>query len=203
MSRRLVLASNNAKKLAELRALLVPLGVEVVAQGDLGIPEAEEPHGTFLENALAKARHAALASGLPALADDSGLSVEALGGMPGVRSARFARDAGSGEGDAANNAELLRRMAGVSDRRARFVCALVAVRSAHDPEPLVAQGRWDLQVLTQAEGECGFGYDPIVRPVGSERSVAAWSAAEKQAQSHRGQAMAALLVQLRTLWGWQ
>lgn len=203
MSRRLVLASNNAKKLAELRALLAPLGVEVVAQGDLGIPEAEEPHGTFLENALAKARHASAVSGLPALADDSGLSVEALGGMPGVRSARFARDAGSGEGDGANNAELLRRMADVSDRRARFVCALVAVRSAHDPEPLVAQGRWALQVLTQAEGEGGFGYDPIVRPEGSDRSVAAWSAADKQAHSHRGQAMAAMLVQLRTLWGWQ
>ncbi len=202
MSRRLVLASNNAKKLAELRGLLAPLGVEVLAQGDLGIPEAEEPHDTFMENALAKARHAARASGLPALADDSGLSVDALGGLPGVRSARFARDAGTGEGDAANNAELLRRMDAVTDRRARFVCALVAVRSASDPEPLVAQGRWCLTVLHTPQGEGGFGYDPIVQPVGSERSVAVWTPQEKQLHSHRAQAMVELLEQMRGLWGW-
>lgn len=203
MSRRLVLASNNAKKLAELRALVAPLGVEVLAQGELGIAEAEEPHATFLENALAKARHAAAASGLPALADDSGLSVDALGGLPGVRSARFARDAGRGEGDAANNAELLEGLAGEDDRRARFVCALVAVRSAQDPEPLVSQGRWVLEVLREPQGEGGFGYDPIVRPLGSDRSVAAWTAAEKQTHSHRAQAMVGLLEQLRSLWGWR
>jgi XTP/dITP diphosphohydrolase len=202
MKRRLVLASNNAKKLAELRALVEPLGVDLVAQGELGIPEAEEPHGTFLENALAKARHAAAVSGLPALADDSGLCVDALGGLPGVRSARFAQDAGRGQGDAANNAELLKRLMGVTDRRARFVCALVAVRSAQDPEPIVSQGRWALEVLDGARGEGGFGYDPIVRPVSDLRSVAQWTAAEKQAVSHRGQAMVGLLEQLRGLWGW-
>lgn len=202
MTRRLVLASNNAKKLVELQDLLQPLGIALIPQGTLDIPEAEEPHLTFVENALVKARHAAQVSGLPALADDSGLSVDALGGLPGVRSARFAQDAGAGQGDAANNAELLRRMAAIEDRRARFVCALVAVRSANDPEPLVALGRWSLMVLKAPQGEGGFGYDPIVQPLGSDRSVAAWSAQEKQAHSHRAQAMSVLLSQLRGTWGW-
>jgi XTP/dITP diphosphohydrolase len=202
-ARRLVLASNNAKKLGELRQLLAPLGAEVLAQGDLGIGEAEEPHATFLENALAKARHAAAASGWPALADDSGLCVDALQGGPGVRSARFAQDAGTGEGDAANNALLLQRLAGQTDRRARFVCALVAVRSAQDPEPLVALGRWELVVLDAAQGDGGFGYDPIVRPADTRASVAACPADFKQAHSHRAQAMQALLAQLRGAWGWR
>jgi XTP/dITP diphosphohydrolase len=201
--RRLVLASNNAKKLEELRQLLAPLGADVVSQGELGIGEADEPHSTFLENALAKARHASAASGLPALADDSGLCVDALDGAPGVRSARFASDAGEGEGDGANNALLLRRMDGHAERQARFVCALVAVRSVHDPEPLVAMGRWELQVLLAPQGIGGFGYDPIVRPAQADHSVADCSAEEKHRHSHRGQAMRELLGQLSAQWGWR
>lgn len=200
---RLLLASNNGKKLAELRALLEPAGVQLLAQGELSIPEAAEPFDTFLENALAKARHAARASGLPSLADDSGLCVEALQGLPGVRSSRFARDHGAGEGDAANNALLLQRLAGVSDRAAAFVCVLVALRHASDPEPLVAHGRWPLQVLQAPQGEGGFGYDPIVRAVGQHAgSVATLAADEKNLHSHRAQAMRALLPLLRERWRW-
>lgn len=203
MSRRLLLASNNAKKLIELRSLLAPLGVELLAQGELAIPEAEEPFGSFVENALAKARHAARASGLPALADDSGLAVDALGGLPGVRSARYALDAGEGEGDAANNALLLKRLEGVTDRGARFVCALVALRHADDPEPLIATGRWPLIVLHGAEGKGGFGYDPIVQAQGFEGSVATLDAAVKNVHSHRARAMQALIAQLQDSWGWR
>src|ERR1700761_4762330 len=148
---KLVLASNNAKKLAELQALFDGLGVELVRQGELGVTEAEEPHITFIENALAKARHAAAATGLPAIADDSGLCVDALGGAPGVISAHYAaialddvpREAPRAQQDAANNALLLARLEGVADRRAAFVCTLVAVRAADDPQPLVATGRWE------------------------------------------------------------
>ncbi len=202
MKHQLVLASNNAKKLIELQALLEPLGVLLKAQGELGIPEAEEPHGTFVENALAKARHAAAASGLPALADDSGLSVDALGGQPGVRSARFAQDAGAGQGDAANNALLLHRLLGESHRDARFVCALVAVRDAADPEPLIALGRWPLTVLLAPQGDGGFGYDPIVAPRSESQAVATLSHADKNVRSHRARAMADLLTQLKGVWGW-
>lgn len=150
---KIVLASNNAKKLGELQALFAPLGVELVTQGSLGIPEAEEPFESFVENALTKARHAACASGLPALADDSGLAVEALGGAPGVLSARYATLFGRPKSDAENNAVLLEKMADLDDRRARFVCALVAVRSAEDPEPLIAMGRWQGEILRAAQGE--------------------------------------------------
>lgn len=201
--RRLLLASNNAKKLVELRSLLTPLGVELVAQGDLAIPEADEPFGSFVENALAKARHAARAAGLPALADDSGLCVDALGGLPGVRSARFARDAGAGDGDAANNALLLARLQGEPARGARFVCALVALRHADDPEPLIALGRWPLVVRDAAEGQGGFGYDPIVQAVGFDGSVASLDAAVKNAHSHRARAMQSLIAQLQDSWGWR
>lgn len=201
--RRLLLASNNAKKLLELRSLLTPLGVELVAQGELAIPEAEEPFGSFVENALAKARHAARAAGLPALADDSGLCVDALGGLPGVRSARYARDAGRGDGDAANNALLLERLQGVPARGARFVCALVALRHADDPEPLIALGRWPLVVREAPEGEGGFGYDPIVQAVGWDGSVARLDAAVKNAHSHRARAMQSLIGQLQDSWGWR
>lgn len=197
---RLVLASNNAKKLAELQALFAPLGIALVTQGSLGIPEAEEPFDSFVENALAKARHAARLSGLPALADDSGLSVEALGGAPGVRSARYALDAGGEKSDAANNERLLRELAGVADRRGRFVCALVAVRSAEDPEPLVAMGRWAGEILTAPSGEGGFGYDPLMFIPAARRSVAELSAAEKNAISHRALAAAALIGQFREVW---
>ncbi len=158
--RRLVLASDNAGKLAELQALLEPLQIEVLPQRLLGVVGAVEPHSTFLENALAKARHAAQASGLPALADDSGLCCVALNGSPGVRSARFA---GDGAGDAQNNAQLVARLAGIEERRAHYVCLLVAMRSPQDPEPIVAEGRWFGRIVTEPRGTNGFGYDPSSR----------------------------------------
>jgi XTP/dITP diphosphohydrolase len=156
--KKLVLASNNAKKMKELNALLAPLGFEVIPQGQLGIPEAEEPHCTFVENALAKARHAAAQSGLPALADDSGLCVAALGGAPGVYSARYA---GEPKSDARNNEKLLADLAGQSDRRAHFACVLVLVRSADDPQPIIAEGEWHGEILDAQRGAEGFGYDPL------------------------------------------
>lgn len=198
--RKIVLASNNAKKLAELQALFAPLGVELVTQGSLGIPEAEEPFDSFVENALTKARHAAKLSGLPALADDSGLAVEALGGAPGVLSARYATLFGRPKSDAENNAVLLEKLAGFEQRAARFVCALVAVRSAHDPEPLIAMGRWQGQVLSALSGEGGFGYDPLLFIPSLGRSVAQLSAAEKNALSHRALAAADLVTQMRENW---
>lgn len=198
---KLVLASNNAKKLAELQALFGPLGVELLTQGSLGLPDCEEPFDSFVENALTKARHAARLSGLPALADDSGLSVPALGGAPGVRSARFAQDAGGEKSDAANNAELLRRLDGVTERQARFVCALVAVRSAGDPEPLIAMGRWAGRIVTQPQGQGGFGYDPLMFIPALGRCVAELSANEKNARSHRALAAASLVSQFLEVWG--
>ncbi|WP_374437312.1 RdgB/HAM1 family non-canonical purine NTP pyrophosphatase [Inhella sp.] len=197
----LVLASNNAKKLAELQALLP--GIQVRCQGELGVGEAEEPHGTFVENALAKARHAARITGRPALADDSGLCVDALQGRPGVQSARYAALAGGERSDAANNALLLATLQGQEDRRAHFACVLVALRHADDPQPLIAQGRWLLEVLEAPRGEGGFGYDPLVAPRGQSRSVAEMSAAEKNTLSHRAQAMAQLRAQLAEAWGWR
>lgn len=198
--KQIVLASNNAKKLAELQALFAPLSVELVTQGSLGIPEAEEPFDSFVENALTKARHAAKLSGLPALADDSGLAVEALGGAPGVLSARYATLFGRPKSDAENNAVLLEKLAGVEQRAARFVCALVAVRSAQDPEPLIAMGRWQGQVLPALSGEGGFGYDPLLFIPSLGRSVAQLSAAEKNALSHRALAAADLATQMRETW---
>jgi XTP/dITP diphosphohydrolase len=197
---KLVLASNNAKKLVELQALFAPLGIELVNQGSLGIPEAEEPFDTFAENALAKARHAARLSGLPALADDSGISVDALGGAPGVRSARYALDAGGEKSDAANNERLLRELSGIGDRRARFVCALVAVRSADDPEPLIAMGRWMGEILTTPSGEGGFGYDPLMHIPALGQTVASLGAAVKNQHSHRALAAAQLIQQFREVW---
>lgn len=197
---KLVLASNNAKKLAELQALFAPLGIELVNQGSLGIPEAEEPFLSFAENALSKARHAARLSGLPALADDSGLSVDALGGAPGVRSARYAQDAGGEKSDAANNERLLRKLAGVADRRARFVCALVAVRAADDPEPLIAMGRWGGEILTAPSGEGGFGYDPLMHIPALGQTVASLGAEVKNRHSHRALAAAQLIAQFREAW---
>lgn len=197
---KLVLASNNAKKLVELQALFTPLGIELVTQGSLGIPEAEEPFLTFAENALAKARHAARLSGLPALADDSGLSVDALGGAPGVRSARYALDAGGEKSDAANNERLLREMAGMSARSARFVCALVAVRSADDPEPLIAMGRWGGEILSAPSGEGGFGYDPLMHIPALGQTVASLGAEVKNRHSHRALAAALLIQQFREVW---
>ncbi len=205
---RIVLASNNAKKLAELQALFAGLPVELVTQGSLGIAEAEEPHATFLENGLAKARHAARQSGLPALADDSGLCVDALGGAPGVISAHYAavptvdgdREALRRAQDAANNALLLQRLADQPQRRAAFVSTLVALRHADDPEPLVACGRWVGRILHHARGSGGFGYDPLMFIPELDRSVAELDAAAKNRVSHRALAAARMRELLREAW---
>jgi XTP/dITP diphosphohydrolase len=205
---RLVLASNNAKKLKELAALLAPVGVELVAQGTLGIAEAEEPHATFLENALTKARAAAKASGGPALADDSGLCVQALGGAPGVASAHYApftppageREVQRAAQDAANNACLLQRMQGQTDRRAQFVCVLVALRSFDDPEPLVATGRWQGELLHALQGEGGFGYDPLLFIPSLALPVGKLSAEVKNARSHRALAAQQMRQLMRDNW---
>jgi len=193
MKRRVVLASSNPGKLKEFGALLADRDWEVVSQGKLGIESPEEPHLTFLENALAKARHAAASSGLPALADDSGLCVDALNGAPGVRSARFA---GAEAGDAANNAELLRRLLGQADRRGHYVCVLVAVRSGDDPEPLVADARWQGEILREPRGAGGFGYDPLFFVPECGCTAAELSAEHKNRISHRGQAMCELAQRL-------
>ena len=191
---RLVLASNNAKKLKELSALLMPLGIELVPQGSLDIPEAEEPFHTFVENALAKARHAAQLSGLPALADDSGLCVRALGGAPGVFSARYAGDPKS---DARNNQKLLDDLQGITDRAAHFVSLLVLVRHADDPQPIVAEGNWHGEILDAPRGGEGFGYDPLFWVPAVGLSAAEMSAEAKNQCSHRARAMQQLLARLR------
>lgn len=218
----LVLASNNAKKLTELQALFSSLELEFVTQGAIGIPEAEEPHITFVENALLKARHAARHSGGPAISDDSGLCVDALGGAPGVVSANFASleevtfisspspvsRAGkpmSREGlralqDAANNRLLLERLQGIEDRRARFVSTLVAVRSADDPEPLIAVGRWNGVILTVQRGEGGFGYDSLMFIPVLNQTVAELSAEVKNQHSHRAIAAQQMLALMREVW---
>jgi XTP/dITP diphosphohydrolase len=194
--KRLILASNNGKKLAELRALLAPLGIEVVPQGELGVCEAEEPHCTFVENALAKARHAALATGLPALADDSGLCVDALGGAPGVISARYA---GEPKSDARNNEKLLADLAPFAqeqERCAHFACVLALVRSAADPQPLIAEGECRGHILAAPRGTGGFGYDPLFWLPELGKTMAELDAGEKNGISHRARAMARLLERL-------
>ncbi len=208
MSKQLILASNNAKKLRELQALITPLGVELVTQGSLGIPEAEEPHITFVENALAKARHAAREGQGPAIADDSGLCVNALGGAPGVRSARYAVDAGriaEGMGrdliDPANNAWLLDQMRDQTDRRAHFTCLLVAVRHADDPEPLIAEGNWAGELLHAQQGDHGFGYDPLLWLPEYQQSAAQLAPEIKNGISHRAQACQKMLDLIRHRWG--
>ncbi|MEW6705434.1 MAG: RdgB/HAM1 family non-canonical purine NTP pyrophosphatase [Pseudomonadota bacterium] len=197
---RLVLASNNAKKLSELQTLFAPLPLDLVTQGSLGIAEAEEPHITFVENALAKARHAAQAAGGAAIADDSGLCVEALGGAPGVLSARYATLFGGPRDDEANNDALLKQLQGVNDRRARFVSALVAVRSADDPEPLIAFGRWDGEVLASRRGAGGFGYDPLMFIPALGQTVAELPPELKNAHSHRAVAARQMLTLMREVW---
>jgi XTP/dITP diphosphohydrolase len=205
---RLVLASNNAKKLAELQTLFAGLPLELVTQDSLGIEEADEPHHTFVENALAKARHAARASGLPAIADDSGLCVAALGGAPGVQSAHYAGELGAAGDretrrraqDAANNIRLLECMSGRTDRGVRFVSTLVALRHADDPEPLIAFGRWEAKLLTAARGQGGFGYDPLVWIEALGASVAELSAVQKNALSHRALAAAQMRGLMREAW---
>ena len=197
---RLVLASNNAGKLVELQALFAPLGLSMVAQGVLDITEADEPHHTFVENALAKARHAAHRSKQLAIADDSGLCVDALNGSPGVLSARYATLFGQPKSDADNNRVLIENMHGQADRHARFVCALVAVRSADDPEPLVAMGRWQGTLLHAPRGEGGFGYDPLLFIAEFDRSVAELGVALKNAHSHRAIASTQMLALMREVW---
>ena len=196
MLKKLVLASNNAGKLREFSALLAPLGCQVIAQGELNVPEAEEPFHTFIENALAKARHASRLTGLPALADDSGLCVDALGGAPGVLSARFA---GEPKSDARNNAALLAALDGKTPRSGHYYCVLVLVRHADDPQPIIADGVWRGQVLSAAQGDGGFGHDPLFQAQGESVSVAQMDAAAKNAVSHRGQAMRALAAKLAEL----
>lgn len=194
--KQLVLASNNAKKLKELGALLEPLGIQLIPQGQLNIPEAEEPFLTFVENALAKARHASRLSGLPALADDSGLCVRTLGGAPGVLSARYA---GEPRSDARNNAHLLNTLASHSDRAAHFVSVLVLVRHADDPQPMIAEGNWHGEILTEARGKDGFGYDPLFWVPAAGKSAAEMPPQEKNVCSHRAIAMQKLLAQLADL----
>ena len=208
---KLVLASNNAKKLAELQALFDGLGIELVRQGELGVTEAEEPHVTFIENALAKARHASAATGLPAIADDSGLCVDALGGMPGVISANYATVvARTGEAlaretvretqDEANNALLLEKLRDADDRRANFACTLVALRSAGDPSPLVAVGRWNGEILRAREGQGGFGYDPLMFIPAFGATVASLAKDVKNAHSHRAIAAAQMRALMQQAW---
>ena len=204
----LVLASNNRKKLAELQALLAPSGVALITQQQLGINEADEPHHTFIENALVKARHAARHSGGPAIADDSGLCVASLGGAPGVASAHYAdvilgageREVQRAVQDAANNALLVERLKGVADRRAHFICTLVALRTADDPEPLVAVGRWQGEILASPSGEGGFGYDSLMFIPALGCTVAQLSPEAKNTQSHRALAASQMLALLREVW---
>jgi len=191
---KLVLASNNAGKLREFGALLAPLGIQVLAQNELQVSECPEPHCTFLENALEKARNASRQTGLPALADDSGLCVEALGGMPGVQSARFA---GEPKSDERNNQLLVERMRGEANRRAWYTCVLVLTRHAADPQPLVAQGLWHGEVQAEPSGAGGFGYDPYFWLPSYGCSAAELEAREKNRISHRALALQQLLAQLR------
>jgi XTP/dITP diphosphohydrolase len=191
---KIVLASGNRGKLEELTALLAPLGISVVSQAELGVEPAAEGRCTFIENALDKARHAARHTGLPALADDSGLVVPALGGAPGVHSARYAGDHAD---DGANNAKLVAALAGLGTTPAHYYCALVFLRSPEDPAPLIATARWRGRLLREPRGSGGFGYDPLFLVPELDRTAAELDPDEKNRLSHRGRAMAELLVRLR------
>ena len=197
---KIVLASNNPGKLAELQAMLAPLGVQLLRQTDLGIPEAEEPFRTFVENALAKARHASQLSGLPALADDAGLCVEAFGGLPGVDTAFYATQFGYAKGDDNNVQALLEQMAGVADRRAALVSTVVAVRSADDPEPLIASGRVAGEITREPLGGNGFGFDPVMFLPPFGKTFAQLPVEVKNANSHRGQAVRQMIELMRERW---
>jgi len=194
MTRTLVLASNNPGKLKEFRDMLAPLGFDVRNQGEFNVPEAEEPHPTFVENALAKARHAARLTGLPALADDSGVCANALGGAPGVFSARYA---GEPKSDARNNQKLIAELAAHADKSAYYYCVLVFVRHADDPQPVIAEGRWDGEIVAEARGQGGFGYDPYFLLTPPGKTAAELPADEKNRLSHRGQALRMLVEKLR------
>jgi XTP/dITP diphosphohydrolase len=193
--KKLVIASNNPGKLSEFEKMLAPLGIEVLTQAQLGISEAEEPHCTFVENALAKARHVSRASGLPALADDSGICVEALGGAPGVQSARYAGD--NPKSDRRNNDKLLQDMQGVTDRRAHYYCVLVLVRHADDPQPIIAEGEWWGEIAHEERGAGGFGYDPMFWLPEQGRMSAELTHDEKAQISHRAKALKILLEKLK------
>jgi XTP/dITP diphosphohydrolase len=191
---KLVLASNNPGKLREFAALLATIDFEVLPQAQFNVPEAEEPHFTFVENAIAKARHAAKLTGLPALADDSGICVDALGGAPGVFSARFA---GEPKSDARNNQRLIADLAGQPNRRAHYYCILVFVRHADDPQPIIAEGEWHGEIVDTPRGANGFGYDPYFWLPEFGCTAAELAADKKNAVSHRGKALAALIAKLQ------
>ena len=192
--KQLVLASSNEGKIREIRRILAPLDIEVIPQAHFQLPEADEPHGTFIENALAKARHAATLTGLPALADDSGICVDALDGAPGAYSARFA---GEPKSDERNNDRLLELLAQKDDRRAHYYCVIVLVRHAHDPKPLIAEGEWNGEVLRERRGTDGFGYDPLFFDPALGKTGAELPIDEKNRISHRGKALALLVEKLR------
>ncbi|MDR0735360.1 MAG: RdgB/HAM1 family non-canonical purine NTP pyrophosphatase [Zoogloeaceae bacterium] len=192
---KLVLASSNAKKLEELSALLSPLGIQLVPQRELGVAECDEPHCTFVENALAKARHAASMTGLPALADDSGLCVDALFGAPGVHSARYA---GEPKSDERNNQKLVDALQNEANRNARFVCVITLARYAADPRPIIAEGEWRGEILRAPKGAGGFGYDPLFLDKESGLASAELPPEVKNRKSHRGQAMQAFIEKLKS-----
>jgi XTP/dITP diphosphohydrolase len=192
--KQLILASGNEGKIREIRRILAPLDIDVIPQAHFQVPEADEPHGTFIENALAKARHAATLTGLPALADDSGICVDALDGAPGVYSARFA---GEPKSDERNNDRLLELLAHIDHRRAHYYCVIVLVRHAHDPQPLIAEGEWNGEVLRERRGPGGFGYDPLFLDPLLGKTGAELPLDEKNRISHRGKALALLVERLR------
>jgi XTP/dITP diphosphohydrolase len=197
---KLVIATGNKGKLKELAHLLEPLGLEIIPQAELNVPEAEEPFATFIENALAKARHASKITGLPALADDSGLCVDALQGAPGVISARYAcENTDMPKSDARNNEKLLAVMAGQQNRHAHFYCVIVLVRHENDPEPMIAEGIWTGEILTALKGDDGFGYDPLFLDAKTGETVAERPLEIKRCISHRGHAMTKLLQKLERL----
>lgn len=191
---KLVVASGNPGKLREIGQILTPLGIELLAQSAFGVPEADEPHDTFIENALAKARHVARLTGMPALADDSGICVEALGGAPGVQSARYA---GEPRSDQRNNAKLLEMLGDRHDRQAHYYCVIVVMRHANDPQPLIAQGLWRGEILRAPRGFGGFGYDPLFLDAILGQTGAELNPARKNLISHRGKALALLADALR------
>lgn len=192
----LVIASGNAGKLREIAQILAPFGIEAVAQATFNVPDCPEPHVTFVENCIAKARHASRHSGLPALADDSGICVDALGGAPGVVSARYA---GEPKSDARNNAKLIADLQGVSNRNAHYTCVMVYVRHPDDPEPVIAEGRWFGEIIDTPRGERGFGYDPYFFVPQFGKTGAELDEASKNAVSHRGQALRELVSKLKAL----
>lgn len=193
MQHTIVIASNNAGKLREINRLLSPLGFNVTPQSQYNVPETDEPHPTFIENCITKARHAARLTGLAAIADDSGICVTALDGAPGVYSARYA---GEPKSDQRNNAKLVAALTGIAQREAYYYCVMVYLRYANDPQPLIAEGRWHGEIIDDARGSDGFGYDPhfFIRELG--KTAAELSPAQKDALSHRGQALAHLAAQL-------